>query len=71
MYKETNGDLIVPKAFMIPSSAPWAEETWGMKLGTTVNHIRSRGDYLNDDKPERKEWVDEMGFRWRTPSPTE
>ena len=70
-YKEVHGDLLIAHAFVIPSSAPWAEETWGMKLGNTVHHIRSRGQYLRDDKPERKEWLDEMGFRWRTPSPTE
>jgi hypothetical protein len=71
VYKEEHGDLNVPKAFVVPSSAPWAEETWGMKLGSAVNNIRSRGDYLSDDKPERKEWLDEMGFRWRIDSRTE
>jgi hypothetical protein len=43
----------------------------GMKLGSIVDTIRHQGIYLSDDKPERKEWLDEMGFRWRTPSPTE
>ena len=70
-YKEEQGDLNVPNAFEVPSIAPWAEETWGMTLGKTVSMIRSQGIYLSDDKPERKEWLDEMGFRWRTPSPTE
>jgi hypothetical protein len=70
-YKEEHGDLLVPYAFVIPSSAPWAEETWGMKLGSIVNTIRSQGIYLSDDKPERKEWLDEMGFRWRIDSRTE
>jgi hypothetical protein len=71
VYKEEHGDLLVPKAFVVPSSAPWAEETWGMNLGSIVDHIRYRGQYLRDDKPERKEWLEEMGFCWRTPSPTE
>jgi hypothetical protein len=71
VYKEEHGDLNVPFRFVIPSSAPWAEETWGMKLGSIVSTIRLEGIYLSDDKPERKEWLDEMGFRWRTPSPTE
>jgi hypothetical protein len=64
VYKEEHGDLLVPNAFEVPSSAPWAEETWGMNLGRTVSSIRSRGDYLSDDKPERKEWLDEIGFVW-------
>jgi hypothetical protein len=71
MYKEEHGDLNVPKAFVIPSSEPWTEASWGMNLGSIVYMIRSQGRYLRDDKPERKEWLDEMGFRWRTPSPTE
>ena len=71
VYKEEHGDLLVPQAFVIPPSAPWAEETWGMKLGSIVNDIRHQGQYLRDDKPERKQWLDEMGFRWRTPSETE
>ena len=70
-YKEEHGDLLILRPFVIPSSAPWAEEMWGMNLGSIVHTIRSQGIYLSDDKPERKEWLDEMGFRWRTPSPTE
>jgi hypothetical protein len=71
VYKEEHGDLLVPYRFVVPSSAPWTEETWGMKLGIAVSNIRSYGIHLSDDTPERKEWLDEMGFRWRTPSPTE
>jgi hypothetical protein len=71
VYKEVHGDLLIPKAFVVPSSGPWAEETWGMNLGSIVSMIRSQGRYLSDDKPERKEWLDEMGFQWRTPSRTE
>jgi hypothetical protein len=65
VYKEEHGDLLVPQSFVVPSSAPWAEETWGMNLGETVRDIRFQGCYLSDDKPERREWLDEMGFRWR------
>jgi hypothetical protein len=71
VYKEEHGDLNVPFRFVIPSSAPWAEETWGMKLGSIVSHIRSRRDYLSDDNPERKQWLDDMGFRWLKTSRTE
>jgi hypothetical protein len=63
-YKEAHGDLNVSQEFEVPSIAPWAEETWGMTLGKTVSMIRMRGDYLSDDKPERKEWLDEIGFVW-------
>ena len=65
-YKEVHGDLLVTRAFVVPSSAPWAEETWGMRLGSVVNMIRSHGYYLRgEDAAERRAWLDEMGFRWR------
>jgi G3E family GTPase len=63
-YKEEHGDLHVTREFVIPSSAPWADETWGMNLGSTVHDIRAKGIYLSDDKPERREWLDEVGFVW-------
>ena len=43
-YKEVHGNMQVPVAFVVPSSGPWAEETWGMRLGKTVSNIRAQ-DY--------------------------
>ena len=64
-YKEVHGDSEVPIAFVVPSSAPWAEETWGMRLGSVVDTIRSQGIYLKgEDAAERRTWLDEMGFVW-------
>ena len=64
-YKEVHGDLLVPFRFVVPSSAPWAEDTWGLRLGATVNHIRTDGTYLRgDDAAQRRAWLDEMGFVW-------
>ena len=31
---------MVPQQFVVPESAPWPEETWGLKLGARVNSIR-------------------------------
>jgi hypothetical protein len=70
VHKEEHADLLVPKACVVQSNASWAEEAWGIKLGSMVNDIRHQGIYLRGDEPERKEWLDEMGFHWRTPSPT-
>ena len=64
-YKEVHGDLEVPKAFVVPSSAPWAEKTWGMRLGETVSAMRSQDRYLKGkDAVMRRAWLDEMGFVW-------
>ena len=55
----------VAQDFVVPSSAPWAEEMWGMRLGSAVNNIRSLGMYLKgEDAAERRTWLDEMGFVW-------
>ena len=71
-YKEVHGDLLVPVAFVVPSSAPWAEETWGMRLGETVSNIRTHGQYLKgEDAAERRAWLEQMGFRWRARSTAE
>jgi predicted PolB exonuclease-like 3'-5' exonuclease len=63
-YKKLNGDMRVPKAFEEPSSAPWGEELWGMKLGIAVSGIRSRERHMREDKPERRQWLDENDFVW-------
>jgi hypothetical protein len=62
-YKEINGDLDVPNKFEVPSSSPWPEHLWGMKLGYTVSDIRSSETYVRND-PERRRWLDSIGFEW-------
>ena len=59
------GDLEVPQAFVVPSEVPWAEEAWGMKLGSRVNHIRHREDYVKDH-PQRRAELGALGFRWNS-----
>ena len=56
-YKSLHGDLLVPQHFDIPKDADWPEDLWGMKLGLTVNKIRSNGAYST----YRAE-LEEMGF---------
>ena len=34
-----------------------------MKLGETVQHIRWK-DFVRDN-PERRQWLDDMGFVWK------
>jgi hypothetical protein len=63
-YKEVHGDMRVPYRFVVPSGEPWAEEVWEMKLGKTVNNIRSSGHFVRDD-PERRQVLDDMGFVWK------
>jgi hypothetical protein len=64
-YKQLHGDLEVPRSFVVPESEEWPEEMWGKKLGATVNRIRS-SDYFVRDSQERRQWLEEAGFRFET-----
>ena len=63
-YKELHGDMHVPSCFVVPSSEPWPEEMWEMKLGSTVHMIRTSDTFVRDD-PERRQVLDDMGFVWK------
>ena len=63
-YLDLHGDLRVPKGFVVPAKAhQWPEACWGMTLGETVCNIRSK-QYFVKDRPERREWLDSVGFVW-------
>jgi len=66
IYKELYGDLMVPQVFVVPSSTPWPEESWGLKLGARVNAIRSQGALIASD-PERRERLNSIDFIWELP----
>ena len=61
-YKELEGDLLVPPTFVVPHDDPeiWPESTWGVKLGSIVNHIRHNGTYK-----DYKQELLAMGFVYR------
>jgi len=62
-YQEAHGDLEVPQPFVVPSEAPWPEDAWGLKLGSRVDNIRRRGDFVREN-PERRAELDGLGFAW-------
>ncbi len=35
--------MFVPKLFVVPLSAGYPEDTWGMKLGSMVHKINTQG----------------------------
>jgi hypothetical protein len=62
-YRGVHGDLEVSRPFVVPSEAPWPEDTWGMKLGHKVNNIRGREQHVKHH-PERRAELDALGFVW-------
>jgi hypothetical protein len=63
-YLQENGDLAIPRSFAVPSCNPWAQELWGMALGKTVGHIRTRGYFVNGH-PERRLWLQGKGLLFK------
>ena len=39
-YKELNGNLYVPRKYIVPNSSDWEESCWGTKLGDLVSNLR-------------------------------
>ena len=64
-YKHTLGDLNIAKSFVVPSEAPWPEKSWGSKLGSVVDGIRSCG-YFVKSVPGRQQWLEDEGFVFDT-----
>ena len=45
-YKEIYGNLAVDSTFVVPSADfSWPEDTWGLKLGSVVDKIKTTDDY--------------------------
>jgi hypothetical protein len=64
-YRDVHGDLDIPQRYKIPAEEPWPEGMRGISLGYMANSIRCYG-YFVSDNPERKQWLQERGFRFDT-----
>ncbi|OQR86693.1 hypothetical protein ACHHYP_10237 [Achlya hypogyna] len=59
-YGALHRDLLVPAKYIVPSSAPFARDVWGLKLGFVVDNLR-RKPVLRDGLREQ---LDAIGFVW-------
>ena len=59
-FQEINGNLLVHRDFIVPNNNEWPPNTWGIRLGSRVHHLRNRGDHAD----KRDELV-QMGFVFR------
>jgi hypothetical protein len=60
-YQELNGNMIVPKMYVIPMNNLFMEEFWGMKLGDIVSKIRNSNSYA-----EKKDELIALGFNYES-----
>lgn len=67
VFVKIRGDLCVPDDFVVPSNAPWTEDTWGYALGEATNLARAQHELLLHDYPERHRFLTNMGFLWLPP----
>jgi hypothetical protein len=65
LYHGKHGHVNVPQRFVVPHEDPWPEEMWDKRLGLSVNTLRSYNTYDVRDVPERRQWLEEHGFRWK------
>jgi hypothetical protein len=64
-YHDVHGDLGIPAKYKVPEEEPWPEGMWGVGLGNMANSIRCSGSFVRGN-PERKQWLEERGFRFET-----
>ncbi|GMF59692.1 unnamed protein product [Phytophthora fragariaefolia] len=62
-FHQLNGHCRVPIAFVVPSNENWPTQTWGLKLGSIVNRVRSQGSYSTQVSRDRAR-LEELGFVW-------
>jgi hypothetical protein len=65
LYHETHGHVNVPQSFVVPVEDRWPKAMWGKRLGKSVHSIRASNTYDARDVPERRQWLDEHGFKWK------
>jgi hypothetical protein len=47
VFYRLEGHSNMARGFVVPSSSPWPESAWGLKLGRVVDGIRQKGTYAN------------------------
>lgn len=63
-YRACYGSVDVPADWKVPSSPPWQEDLWGLKLGCRVNNIKYRGDFIGDNETCRA-LLSDLGFSFK------
>ncbi|KAE8970780.1 hypothetical protein PF006_g26720 [Phytophthora fragariae] len=63
VFRQLHHHCLVGRPFKVPHAAPWPEEAWGLRLGTTVNRIRAGKNYV-ELAARDKDILNEIGFAW-------
>ncbi|ETP40692.1 hypothetical protein F442_12014 [Phytophthora nicotianae P10297] len=61
IYREKNGNLVVPRPFTVPSGdLSWPQSFWGLRLGQAVNRIRTRSKFQTGGKALSVQMIEEL-----------
>jgi hypothetical protein len=63
VYRQLRGDCRVPRSFVVPSDEKWPENSWGLRLGETVNSIRGAKAYSVQVSRDKRQ-LEKLGFVW-------
>lgn len=64
-YRNFNGHVLVPASFVVPRHDDWPKACWDLKLGSIVQRLRIRHDFLTgENSVERRHQLDRLGFVW-------
>ncbi|KAL9182653.1 hypothetical protein ACHAXT_013305 [Thalassiosira profunda] len=65
IYRNCYGDVMVPATFVVPRDENWPTACWDLPLGSIVQRLRLRSDFLTGDNAlERKKQLDGLGMVW-------
>lgn len=62
-FVHVHGHATVPRAFVVPASAPWPERAAGLDLGRVVHDVSYRRRYADYIEIERSQ-LEALGFFW-------
>jgi len=65
-YRNINGNVMVPASFVVPRHDDWPKACWDLQLGSIVQRLRVRHDFLTGENNaiKRKKQLDGLGFVW-------
>jgi hypothetical protein len=73
-FRAAHGHTRVPQRFVVPAQPPWPEACWGLKLGSHVSVVRTRGTLVkfSTSRAETEVYgrirrLNALGFDWDPP----
>lgn len=64
-YRNIHGHVLVPASFVVPRDDNWPKACWDFPLGSVVQRLRVRHDFLTGENAmDRRKQLEGLGFVW-------